>query len=152
TSDNDSENNDESEGETSDNDSKENDPHNDPKGEEQSPESEEADVNSEESDDNERKKSHETEDDEQDEVQSSNADNDATIRMATFNSTAKNITGVAKKSPTNVREDTSTKSKIIKQFSIGQVIEYKDHSKNWNQITVNVNGKQQIGFIHKKHV
>src|SRR5699024_5169874 len=54
--------------------------------------------------------------------------------------------------PTNVRAKTSTKSKIIKQFPIGEVIEYQDYSKNWNQITVNVNGKKEIGYIHKKHV
>src|SRR5699024_4156447 len=46
----------------------------------------------------------------------------------------------------------STKSKIIKQFSIGEVIEYKDYSKNWNQITVSHNGKNKVGYIHKKHV
>src|SRR5699024_3326730 len=71
--------------------------------------------------------------------------------LATF-SAGKSLTGVAKKSPTNVRAKTSTKSKIIKQFPIGEVIEYQDYSKNWNQITVNVNGKKENRYINKKHV
>src|SRR5699024_11367974 len=71
--------------------------------------------------------------------------------LATF-SAGKSLTGVAKKSPTNVRAKTSTKSKIIKQFPIGEVIEYKYYSKIWNQLTVKVNGKKEIGYINKKHV
>src|SRR5699024_6485262 len=63
-----------------------------------------------------------------------------------------NLKGVAKKGPTNVRAGASTKSKIIKQFPIGSVIHYKSFSKNWNEITVNVNGQNVSGFIHQKHV
>lgn len=90
-----------------------------------------------------------------DENNESNTDksnnNDKEMKIATFSS-SQNQKGVAKKSPTNVRAKTSTKSKVIKQFPVGEVIEYQDHSKNWNKITVDAAGKEEIGYIHKKHV
>src|SRR5699024_11869275 len=62
------------------------------------------------------------------------------------------LKGVAKKSPTNVRAGASTKSKVIKKLPIGSVENYETFSKNWNKITVNVHGKSEVGYIHKKHV
>src|SRR5699024_3781239 len=62
------------------------------------------------------------------------------------------LKGVAKKSPTNVRAGASTKSKVIRKLPIGSIENYETFSKNWNKITVNVNGKKAIGYIHKKDV
>ena len=72
--------------------------------------------------------------------------------VTTVTTVPKNYKGIAKKATTNVRLGASTKSKIIKQFPIGTVIHYKSFSKNWNEIVVNVNGKDTTGYIHKKHV
>src|SRR5699024_9464581 len=41
---------------------------------------------------------------------------------------------------------------VIKKLPIGSVENYETFSKNWNKITVNVNGKSEVGYIHKKHV
>src|SRR5699024_9603838 len=60
--------------------------------------------------------------------------------------------GIAQKSPTNVREEPSIKTNVIKTIPIGSVIEYKPINDNWYEISVDVNGKQQNGYIHKKHV
>src|SRR5699024_569469 len=55
--------------------------------------------------------------------------------------------GIAQKSPTNVREEPSTKTNVIKTIPIGSVIEYKPINDNWYEISVDVNGKQQNGYI-----
>lgn len=73
------------------------------------------------------------------------------INMTAFRSTPNNLTGVAKKSPTNIRTETSTKSKILKQLPIGTVFQHQSHTKDWNKVTVNIDGKKQTGYIHKKH-
>lgn len=57
--------------------------------------------------------------------------------------------GVAKKSPTNVRQSASTKAKIIKQYPIGTVLNYESYSTDWYRIKVSNN---VYGYIHKKHV
>lgn len=59
------------------------------------------------------------------------------------------LRGVALKSPTNVRENASTKSKVVKTFSIGSIVDYKTFSEHWYEVTFDGN---KIGYIHKKHV
>jgi len=65
---------------------------------------------------------------------------------------ANNYTGVAKKSPTNIREKTSTSSKVIKRLDIGDVIKLKSHSTDWYEFSFLDNGKNKKGYIHRKHV
>ena len=73
-------------------------------------------------------------------------------KVATANSLAASQTnilrGVAKKSPTNVRQTTSTKSKIIAQLPIGEVVNLQSYSEDW--YSINIDG--QTGYIHRKHV
>ncbi|MEI3607575.1 SH3 domain-containing protein [Pseudogracilibacillus sp. SE30717A] len=59
------------------------------------------------------------------------------------------IHGVALKSPTNIRENASTKSKVVKTFPIGSIIDYKTFSEHWYQVTFDGN---KVGYVHKKHV
>src|SRR5699024_9510311 len=69
--------------------------------------------------------------------------------------TVKNQTfsyGLAAKEPTNIRDAASTKSNVLKQFKQGTRLSYKDFSKNWFEITITINGIQETGYIHKKHV
>src|SRR5699024_8469322 len=63
----------------------------------------------------------------------------------------KSVKGIAQKSPTNIREEPSTKANVVKTIPIGSVIEYKPFNDFCYEISVKVNGKNQIGYIHKKH-
>src|SRR5699024_8134656 len=69
-----------------------------------------------------------------------------------IDSEQKNIEGITQKSPTNVRDRASTKSSVIKTIPIDSIIDFKSFSNYWYEITVEVNGKQQTGYIHRKHV
>ncbi|MEI3607806.1 N-acetylmuramoyl-L-alanine amidase [Pseudogracilibacillus sp. SE30717A] len=62
-----------------------------------------------------------------------------------------NLQGVAKKSPTVIRTEPSTKSKQLTTYSIGTILEYQVHNAHWYKIRVNVGGKLQTGYIHRKH-
>ncbi len=59
------------------------------------------------------------------------------------------IRGVALKSPANIRERASTKSKVIKSIPIGSILQYKTFSTHWYEIALDGN---RLGYIHKKHV
>src|SRR5699024_12449817 len=56
------------------------------------------------------------------------------------------------KNKTNIRSEASTQSKILTHFNRGTILEYKIYNKNWFEIKVKVNNKNQTGYIHKKHV
>lgn len=62
------------------------------------------------------------------------------------------VQGVAQKSPTHVRVRPSTKANSLTTFKVGEILNYKTFSTHWYEITTKVNGKQQTGYIHKKHV
>jgi len=80
------------------------------------------------------------------EEQKATDDFEAPMSVVTFSSSSKLLTGVVKKSPTNIREKTSTKAKIVKKYPIGSVINYKKYNDDWFILSDN------SGFIHKKHV
>src|SRR5699024_11294319 len=60
--------------------------------------------------------------------------------------------GNTQKSPSNVRDRATTKCNVIKTIAVDSVIEFNSFSNYWYETTVDVNGKQQAGYIHKKHV
>ncbi len=60
--------------------------------------------------------------------------------------------GLALKSPTNVRAKASTKANVIHTFSVDSIVEYKTFSTYWHEVTIEVNGKKQTGYIHKNHL
>lgn len=60
--------------------------------------------------------------------------------------------GVTLREPTNIRTKPSTKSEVLNQYPQGTILEYKFYNKYWNKVTINVNGKKQIGFIHDYHI
>src|SRR5690625_2531011 len=95
------------------------------------------------------------EDKELDKPQTNNSnidkETDAKEKVTVLRSGNANLIGVAKKSPTNIRTETSTKSKVLKKLPIGSVIEYKAYSEDWYEIAVEINGKTEVGFIHRKH-
>lgn len=64
----------------------------------------------------------------------------------------KKLRGIAAKNKTNIRSEPSTQSKILTHFIRGTILEYKIYNKNWFEIKVKVNNKNQTGYIHKKHV
>ncbi len=64
----------------------------------------------------------------------------------------KSFRGIANKSPTNIRTSPSTKSKVLTTFPVGTVLNYKSYNDHWYEISVSVNGKNRVGYIHKKHV
>lgn len=67
-------------------------------------------------------------------------------------SNQKTYRGIALKSTTNIRTKASTKSKVLTTFPVGTVLEYKTYNNNWYEVIININGKKQTGYIHKKHV
>lgn len=60
----------------------------------------------------------------------------------------KTITGIARKSPTHIRSRASTKGKTIKKIPAGSIIEYKELSEFWFEISID----NKVGYIHKFHV
>src|SRR5699024_4336248 len=64
----------------------------------------------------------------------------------------KTFKDVTKKKKTYIRTKTSTKSSALTTFSGGTIIEYQPYNENWYKTTVKVNGKNQTGYIHKKHI
>lgn len=62
------------------------------------------------------------------------------------------LRGVTLKAPTNIRTTPSTKSKVLKKYKKGTVIQYKTFNKYWYEVEVSVNGTKESGFVHKKHV
>src|SRR5699024_9780916 len=69
-----------------------------------------------------------------------------------IDSEQKNIESITQNSLTNVRDRASTKTSAINTITVDSVIKFKSFSNYWYEITVDVNGKQQTGYIHKKHV
>lgn len=59
------------------------------------------------------------------------------------------VRGVTLKSPTNVREKASTKSKVIHKFPVASIIQYKTYTDHWYEVTLD---NKKVGYIHKNHV
>ncbi len=76
---------------------------------------------------------------------------DKSVLESTFKN-QENVTGIGIRNPTNVRERNSTKSNVIASYPEGTVIDLKTFSKNWYEVTVDVNGKETSGYVHHKHV
>lgn len=64
----------------------------------------------------------------------------------------KDIKGIAAKSTTRIRAGASTKSATLTTYPIGSILNYKTFSKYWYEISIQVNGKKQKGYIHKNHL
>src|SRR5699024_6408159 len=62
------------------------------------------------------------------------------------------LTVIGRRNPTNVRAEPSTKTNVIATFKQGEKIDLKTFNEYWYQVTVQMNGKKQTGYIHKKHV
>lgn len=62
------------------------------------------------------------------------------------------INGYAHSDPTIVYTNTSKKSKQLRSYQKGASLKYEVHNTNWYKATVIINGKRQIGFIHKDDV
>ena len=60
--------------------------------------------------------------------------------------------GIALRNPTNVYKNASTSSGVWKSYSQGKILKYGPYSNNWYIAQVFINGKREIGFIHKNHV
>lgn len=60
--------------------------------------------------------------------------------------------GVALKKKTAVYADTDTKSKVLKSYSQGSILKFKNFNSDWYQATVYINGKAETGYINKKDV
>lgn len=61
--------------------------------------------------------------------------------------------GIAVGSPTNVYEQTNTNSKVLKGYSQGTILKYKEANLDqWYATTVYLNGKATNGFIKKSDV
>lgn len=62
------------------------------------------------------------------------------------------LSGYSQKEPTNVYENTSKSSKVLKTYRAGQLLKYRNYNSNWYIATVIINGKAQTGFIAKDDV
>ncbi|VEF47033.1 peptidase M14 carboxypeptidase A [Bacillus freudenreichii] len=61
--------------------------------------------------------------------------------------TQKSQKGVAVKSPVRAYSTASTASKVMKTYEYGTILDYKTFTKGWHEVTVQVNGKAQNGYI-----
>lgn len=64
----------------------------------------------------------------------------------------KTVAAYALKAPTRIRAVPSTKAKAITTLPQGSIVNYRTFSSHWHEVTVNVNGKNKTGFVHRKHV
>ncbi|WP_330949195.1 SH3 domain-containing protein [Virgibacillus sp. MG-45] len=62
------------------------------------------------------------------------------------------ITGVALKAPTNVYQNTSTSSKVLKDYPQGAILIYEPFNATWYRATVYANGSWRTGYINKNDV
>ncbi|WP_173915588.1 SH3 domain-containing protein [Halobacillus sp. Marseille-Q1614] len=60
--------------------------------------------------------------------------------------------GIALLKPTNIYSNARTNSQVIKSFSPGTTLSYKDYSSNWYIVEKGVNGVEETGYLHKSHV
>lgn len=60
--------------------------------------------------------------------------------------------GISMKSPTSIYSRASTSSKVLKSYAQGVILQYRTLSKDWNEVTVYVNGKRRTGYIKKSDV
>ncbi|MFD1037150.1 SH3 domain-containing protein [Virgibacillus byunsanensis] len=65
---------------------------------------------------------------------------------------AGSLQGVALKSPTNVYENTSTNSNVLKDYQKGTILKYDSYNSSWYSATVYTNGGWKKGFINKSDV
>ena len=68
------------------------------------------------------------------------------------NSDPENIQGYTVNDPTRVYERASTNSKPLASYPKGSIINYKTFSTYWYEVTISVDGKEEIGYIHRNHV
>lgn len=62
------------------------------------------------------------------------------------------IQGYAQAKETNVYQATSKNSKVLKSYLAGQLLKFRPFNSSWYVATVYLNGKPNIGFIHKNDV
>ena len=67
-------------------------------------------------------------------------------------STQQSLKGIGLQNPTTIYANASTGSKKLKSYSQGSLLSYKTFSKNWYETGVYINGKKNVGYIHKSHV
>lgn len=58
------------------------------------------------------------------------------------------VRGIALKNNTNVYEEMSKTSKVLKGYPEGRILKYTLYTKDWYKATVYINGKQHTGYIH----
>lgn len=64
----------------------------------------------------------------------------------------KKLKGVAIKSPVHVYSTASTGSKVLKSYEYGAILSYKTFTDGWNEMTVQVDGKSQTGYVQTADV
>lgn len=62
------------------------------------------------------------------------------------------LKGYAAANSTPVYSGTSRKSKILKRYKKGHLLQYRPYINNWFRATVYINGKAQTGYIHTDDV
>lgn len=72
------------------------------------------------------------------------------VETATNN--PKTVSAYALKAPTRIRSMPSTKSRAITTLTKGTIVNYRTFSTHWHEVALNINGKTEVGFIHRKHV
>ncbi|MED4130204.1 N-acetylmuramoyl-L-alanine amidase [Shouchella miscanthi] len=65
---------------------------------------------------------------------------------------AKQMYGLAVLEKTSVYSETSKDSAILRSYSQGHLLEFRPYNSEWYEATVNINGKWEDGFIHRKDV
>ncbi|WP_246017853.1 SH3 domain-containing protein [Mesobacillus subterraneus] len=66
--------------------------------------------------------------------------------------TVENYQGIALSSPTNIYQEASTGSKVIKSYAQGSILYYQSFNNDWYQATVFVGGQAQSGYIKSSDV
>ncbi|PSL40664.1 N-acetylmuramoyl-L-alanine amidase [Planomicrobium soli] len=62
------------------------------------------------------------------------------------------IEGIGLNNLTNIYSKAATEASILKSYSLGTKLVYKTYTASWYEATVYVNGKAQVGYIHKDDV
>src|SRR5690625_463729 len=95
----------------------------------------------------------ETKDKEQQDNSNQNSGNKINNINVTSSSSSVSVRGIAKVT-IQVWSEPSTKSNELTTFPIGTVLNYKTipSDKNWNEIKVDINGEEKVGYIQKKDV
>ncbi|WP_077614025.1 N-acetylmuramoyl-L-alanine amidase [Caenibacillus caldisaponilyticus] len=77
------------------------------------------------------------------------ADTDNQQRILSIN---QSLQGIGLKSPTKVYEKATTSSKVIKIYSQGSVLKYRQYNSDWYECTVYIDGRPVTGYIYAKDV